>query len=700
MNSRLFAIRKLAILSLFCLIFSPYSFGQNADKFFPAKELTTVGVYYYPEHWDSTQWERDFQNMAKMGFEFTHFAEFAWAQLEPAEGKYDFKWLDRSLQLAAKYNLKVILCTSTATPPVWLVRKHPEVLATDEDGKQMDHGGRQHATFSSNYYRSYSMKMIEELGKRYGKDKRVIGWQLDNEPRKFLDYGKDAPQRFRDWVKQKYKTIDAVNKAWGTNFWSGTYTDFQEINIPLHSQWGMNLHQRLDHLRFADEETASFLDEQALVLRKYTSPDQYITSNYIPMYDVGYIGMSKELDFETYTRYMVYGGDRGVGPKGYRVGEYSRIAMANDFFRPLKGTYGIMELQPGQVNWGSINPQPLPGAMRLWLWHVFAGGSKLTCTYRYRAPLYGYEAYHYGIVGTDGVTPTPGGQEFSQFIQDINTLRKNYDAKAQLPKPYLQRKTGILFNADNVMGINLNKQTTEWNTENHFLKYYKAVKSFGAPVDFVRDTTNFSDYPVLLVPAYQMIDQQMIDKLTRYAENGGNLVMTTRTGLQDRNGHLWEAKFSQPIWKLIGAEIDSYDLLMPHSPDKIKFNNQDYLWTSWGDLLKPNTGTETWATFEGDFYTGTSAIVSRKLGKGTVTYIGVDSKSGDLEKQVLTKLYKQQGIPVENYPEGVMVEYRDGFGIAVNYSEKVYEMNLPANAEIVIGTKAMKTADVLVWKAK
>lgn len=690
--------KKLFILSFCGLIFSLLSVAQSADKFFPAKDLTSVGVYYYPEHWDSTQWDRDFRNMAKMGFEYTHFAEFAWAQLEPEEGRFDFKWLDRSLQLADKYKLKVILCTSTATPPVWLVRKHPDVLATDEDGTQMDHGARQHATFSSNYYRQYSMVLIEQLAKRYGKDRRVIGWQLDNEPRRFLDYGKDAPQRFRDWLIQKYKTIDAVNHAWGTNFWSGTYSGFQEINIPLHKQWGMNLHAQLDHYRFADEETATFLDEQARVLRKYTSPGQYITSNYIPMYDVGYVGMSKELDFVAYTRYMVYGGDRGIGPKGYRVGDYSRIAMANDFFRPLKGTYGVMELQPGQVNWGSINPQPLPGAMRMWLWHVFAGGSKFTCTYRYRAPLYGYEQYHYGIVGTDGVTPTPGGLEFSQFIQEINQLRKIYDAKAHLPKPYLQRKTGILFNADNVMGINLNRQTTEWNTENHFLNYYKAVKSFGAPVDFIRDTTNFVNYPVVLVPAYQMIDQPMIDKLSRYAENGGNLVISCRTGIQDRKGHLWEAKFYQPMWKLIGAEIESYDLLMPHSPGKIRFNNQDYLWTSWGDLLKPNQGTETWATFEGDFYAGTPAVVSHKLGKGTVTYLGVDSKSGDLEKQVLTKLYKQQGIPVENYPEGVLVEYRDGFGVAVNYSDKVYEMNLPADAKILIGTKAIKTADVLVWK--
>jgi len=700
MYSTLFSIRKLTVLSIFGAFLCFSSLAQKADKFFPDKDLTSVGVYYYPEHWDSAQWERDFQNMAKMGFEFTHFAEFAWAQLEPEEGRYDFKWLDRSLQLADKYKLKVILCTSTATPPVWLVRNHPDVLAIEEDGTQMDHGSRQHATFSSNYYRQYSMKMIAELGKRYGKDTRVVGWQLDNEPRRFLDYGKDAAQRFRDWVKQKYKTIDAVNKVWGTNFWSGTYTDFQEINIPKHRQWGMNLHQQLDHYRFADEETATFLDEQARVLRKYTSPDQYITSNYIPMYDVGYVGMSKELDFVAYTRYMVYGGDRGIGPKGYRVGEYSRIAMANDFFRPLKGAYGVMELQPGQVNWGSINPQPLPGAMRMWLWHVFAGGSKFTCTYRYRAPLYGYEQYHYGIVGTDGVTPTPGGLEFSQFIQEINLLRKKYDAKAQLPKPYLQRKTGILINTDNVQGINLNKQTTEWNTEAHFLKYYKAVKSFGTPVDFVRDSTNFANYPVLVVPAYQMIDQPMIDKLTSYAENGGNLVMSCRTGIQDRNGHLWEAKFYQPMWKLIGAEIESYDLLMPHSPDKIRFNNQDYLWTSWGDLLKPNKGTEIWATFEGDFYAGTPAVISRKLGKGTVTYVGVDSKSGDLEKQVLTKLYKQQGIPVENYPEGITIEYRDGFGVAMNYSDKVYEMNLPANTEILIGTKAMKTADVLVWKVK
>ncbi|MEN3322606.1 beta-galactosidase [Mariniflexile soesokkakense] len=685
-------------LTAFFIMLNINCFAQQFDHFFPTKNLTTVGVYYYPEHWNPTQWERDLKNIAEMGYEFTHFGEFAWAQLEPEEGKYDFKWLDTALELAAKYNLKVIMCTSTATPPVWLVRKHPDVLATMEDGSKMDHGSRQHATFSNNYYRSYSMKMIAELAKKYGHDKRVIGWQIDNEPRRSLDYGNDALNRYREWLKEKYKTIDVLNEAWGNNFWSGTYSHFDEINLPLHKQWGMNLHSQLDHYRFADHETASFLDEQAIEIRKYATKNQWITSNYIPMYDVGYVGMSKELDFDCYTRYMVYGSDLGIGSQGYRVGEYSRIAMANDFFRPLKGMYGVMELQPGQVNWGSINPQPLPGTIRMWLWHVFAGGSKFTCTYRYRAPLYGYEQYHYGIVGTDGVTPTTGGKEFNQFINEINKLRKKFNAKVTLPESYLKRKTGVLFNSDNVMGINLNKQTKEWDTEAHFLKYYKAVKSFGAPVDFVRDSTNFSNYPVLIAPAYQMIDQQMIDKLTSYAQNGGNLVLSCRSGIQNRNGHLWEAKFYEPIWKLIGSEIESYDLLMPQSTGKTKFNNQEFEWTSWGDLLKPFKGTETWGTYNSEFYSGTPSIVHYKLDKGTVTYIGVDSKNGDLEKQVLTKLYKQQNIAIENYPEGIMVEYRDGFGIAVNYSDKPYNMNLPQNSEILIGNKTLKTADVLVWK--
>jgi beta-galactosidase len=674
--------------------------AQKARDYFPDNQLITTGVYYYPEHWDSTQWERDLKNMAAMGFEFTHYAEFAWAQLEPEEGKYDFAWLDRAVALAAKYKIKVIMCTSTATPPVWLVRKHPEVLTMDEGGQRMDHGGRQHASFSSTYYRQYALKMIELLAKRYGNDPRIMGWQVDNEPRTFHDYNDDAQKRFREWLKARYGSINALNTAWGTSFWSQTYNDFSQINIPLHSQWGMNYNQRLDHYRFAAEETASFLDDQAKVIKKYISPAQWVTSNYIPNYSCGYIGESKELDFITYTKYMVYGGAMGIGRKGYRLGDPWNIAMSNDFFRPLSPLYGVMELQPGQVNWGSINSQPAPGAVRLWLWHQFAGGSKLACTYRYRAPLVGYEQYHYGIVGPDGVTPTPGGLEYQKFIEETNILRKNYNSKNELPAGYLSRKTAILFNHENIWGLDMNKQTNQWNSMEHFSKYYKTLKSFGAPVDFITDSMDFSKYPVVVAPAYQQIDKALIDKMTAYAKAGGNLILTCRTGYKDREMHLWEARFAAPIYDLIGAEIESYDLPMPHAVDSVVMDHKKYAWKTWGDILKPLQGTTVLGIYEGDYYAGKAAVVTRKLGKGTVTYVGIDSQNGLLEKELLKKLYVQWKIATEQYPDGVLVEYRDGFGIAVNYSDKTYSLAIPAGSNILIGTKDIPTAGVTVWKLK
>ena len=346
------------------------SVKAQTSSWFNDKELTLTGVYYYPEHWDESQWERDFKRMHELGFEFTHFAEFAWAQLEPEEGRYDFAWLDKAVALAAKYDLKVIMCTSTATPPVWMSRKYPEILLKNEDGTVLDHGARQHASFASPLYRELSYKMIEKLAQHYGNDSRIVGWQLDNEPAVQFDYNPKAEQAFRDYLRAKYNhNIQLLNDAWGTAFWSEAYSSFDEITLPKRVQMFMNHHQILDYRRFAAAQTNDFLNEQCLLIRKYAK-NQWITTNYIPNYDEGHIGGSPALDFQSYTRYMVYGDNEGIGRRGYRVGNPLRIAWANDFFRPIQGTYGVMELQPGQVNWGSINPQPLPGAVRLWMWSV------------------------------------------------------------------------------------------------------------------------------------------------------------------------------------------------------------------------------------------------------------------------------------------------------------------------------------------
>ena len=688
---------KKRLLAMVCgCLFCGGIFAQHT--WFNDKDLTLTGAYYYPEHWDESQWERDLKQMHELGFEFTHFAEFAWAQLEPQEGVYDFSWLDRAVALAAKYDLKVVMCTSTATPPVWLSRKYPEILLKSEDGTVQDHGARQHASFASPVYRKLAYRMIEELARHYGNDSRIIGWQLDNEPAVQFDYNQAAEEAFREFLKEKYHyNIQELNAAWGTAFWSEVYSRFEEITLPKTAPMFMNHHQILDYRRFAAKQTNDFLNEQCRLIKKYAK-NQWVTTNYIPDYDKGHIGGSKDLDFVSYTRYMVYGDNEGIGRRGYRVGNPLRIAMANDFFRPVNGTYGVMELQPGQVNWGSINPQPLPGAVRLWLWSVFAGGSDFICTYRYRQPLYGTEQYHYGIVGTDGVTVTPGGREYEQFMKEIRLLRKDYCPKEDKPETYLKRKTAILWNPENYWSIGRQKQNATWNTFAHVDKYYRTLKSYAAPVDFISEEKDFSQYPVMIVPAYQLADKKLVARWKKYVEEGGNLVLTCRTAQKDRFGRLPEAPFGSMIDELTGNHIEFYDLLLSQDPGQVKMDGKVYTWNTWGEILQPGTSNEVWATYTNEFYEGKPAVTFRKLGKGSVTYIGVDSSDGALERQVLDKLYSRLQIEVMNLPYGVTMEYRNGLGIVLNYSDQPYQFALPQGAKVLIGTPNIATAGVLVFK--
>ncbi len=689
-------MKKRLISCLMCLAISfPVIHGQN--EWFKDKDLTLTGAYYYPEHWNENEWERDLKKMHELGFEFTHFAEFAWAQLEPQEGVYDFSWLDKAVALADKYDLKVVMCTSTATPPVWLSRKYPEILLRDEQGNVMDHGARQHASFASPTYRKLAFRMIEALAKHYGNDSRIIGWQLDNEPAVQFDYGKEALDGFRRFLREKYQDdIRKLNEAWGTAFWSQTYSSFDEINLPQFSLMFMNHHQILDYRRFAALQTNEFLDEQCRLIKKYAR-NQWVTTNYIPDYDKGHIGGSKTLDFMSYTRYMVYGDNEGIGRRGFRIGNPLRIAMANDFFRPVTGTYGVMELQPGQVNWGSINPQPYPGAVRLWLWSVFAGGSDFICTYRFRQPLYGTEQYHYGIVGTDGVTVTPGGHEYEQFMREIRGLRPVAREREAKPADYVKRTTAILWNPENYWSIDRQKQNRTWDTFKHVDKYYRALKSYGAPVDFISEEKDFSRYPVLVVPAYQLADEALVKRWKEYVMEGGNLVLTCRTAQKDRMGRLPEAPFGSMISELTGDKIEFYDLLLPDLPGTVRMDDCDYNWNTWGEILMPQSDNEVWATYTQEFYEGKPAVTFRKLGKGTVTYVGVDTTDGTLERKVLDKLYARLGISVMNLPYGVTMEYRNGFGIVLNYADRPYHFELPQGSKVLIGSQDIPTSGVLVF---
>jgi beta-galactosidase len=678
------------------------SLAQSADKFFPKKDLMTIGSYYYPEQWPHAYWARDLKKMGELGFDFTHYGEFAWAFIEPEEGKFDFSWLDEAVELAHKNGIKVIMCTSSPTPPVWLAQKHPEILMVNDNGTTMQHGSRQQISWSSPVYRQYVSKMVEALAKHYTNDNRIWGWQLDNEPSHYgqYDYSEAAEKSFRTWLKNKYQNIDSLNTTWGTAFWSLRYSNFEQIRIPNAKELiaQPNPHAVLDFKRFSSDEVTDFLGMQYQILRKHIPASQWITTNLMPEHAPVEPTRVTNLDFVTYTKYLVAGYDKGIGPQGFRMGSPTSIAYANDLFRSINGTTGVMELQPGQVNWGKFNPQPLAGTVRMWIWHAFAGGNKFVCNYRFKQPLTGGEQYHYGIIGTDGVSVSTSGVEYTQVIKELKSIKPHYDANAKMPVAYASRLTAVLYSPDSRWEEDNQPQTYQWDYMQHLMRYYSGLKQLNAPVDVITEDKDFSKYPVMVAPSYQLLDAKLVERWRKYAENGGHLILTSRTGQKDRNGKLWEMKWAEPIYSLIGAKISFYDLMPDSVKGTIKMSAQTYNWNNWADVIEPNNGTQVWATYTKQFYAGKAAVVNRKLGKGSVTFVGPDTDNGDLEKDVLRRVYQQAGIPVKELPAGVILEWRDGFWVGVNYGERAYNVNVPAGGKVLIGDKVLKPAGVIVWK--
>jgi beta-galactosidase len=302
------------------------------------------------------------------------------------------------------------------------------------------------------------------------------------------------------------------------------------------------------------------------------------------------------------------------------------------------------------------------------------------------------------MVGTDGTTELFGGQQYSQFMKEIRELRKLYKPNLKMPTEYSGRKTAILYNPDNIWETEVQKQTYQWNEVGHITRIYSNLKTLCVPVDIVGEDRDLSAYPVVVAPAYQMVDKELVEKWKKYVENGGHLVLTCRTGLKDRNGHFFEAPWADEIASLIGAKISMYDELSADTKAKVSFNGETYTWNVWGDILEPYFSVETWATYADQFYAGKAAVIHRRTGKGTVTYIGTETTDGKMEKEVLKKVYDAAGITTNEQPEGVMVNWRDGFWVAINYSSSNVKINIPSNAKIIFGSRELGIAGVAVWQ--
>jgi beta-galactosidase len=395
-----------------------------------------------------------------------------------------------------------------------------------------------------------------------------------------------------------------------------------------------------------------------------------------------------------------YLSDEG-GPLAHRLGSGLELAFSQEFAESVNGYTGIMELQPGQINWGVINPQPLPGAVRMWGWHAFGLGDEFVCTYRFRQPLFGGEQTHKGVMETDGVTVARGGKEYVQFIEELQQLTKSGDLKADatMPAALKARKTAFYWEQDNLWSLGNQPHHSDWDSWAHHYTYYQNLKRLGAPVTFISpgEAVDPEEYPFWVVPAAHMIDPSQVQIWEDYARSGGHLILSVRTGTKDNNSHIWEALLQEPIWDLIGARVEYYDHLPAKYPGQVSMEGKTYPWHIWGDVLTPMEGTTVLASHDSEYYKGAPAVVSRDLGAGSVTYTGVWSDNWELEYEVLRKVFGKAGAEILNLPPYVFTEWRDGVYIAVNYSSKAVEAPVPDGADVLLGGRRLEPGGVTVW---
>ncbi len=659
-----------------------------------------IGTYYYPEQWPRAQWERDFDKIASMGLKIVHMAEFAWYALEPTRGDYQMDWLDDCVRMCRERDLDVILCTPTAAPPIWLSEEYPEVLPLNEHGTRGRHGGRRHYTPTSPRFQEAAYNITKAMADRFGRDKSVIGWQIDNELSGAFDQSEHTHAAFRKWLEHKYTTIENLNAAWGNQFWNQYYQSFDQILMPVSRdpRYG-NPHHCLDASRFWSSVWAEFVQLQATVLDASFGNvvrKPFVTTNFMPfMPDCDPHDMRESLTLYSWDTYPVSGFGANHKDDNYRSGDPATMQFTHDLMASYNGRWALMEVQPGQINWSGYPVLPPPGTIRLFLWTAIAHGCEFITVYRFRQPRFGVEMWHDGLIELDGVTPSKGGEQFAQVAREAKQLWGDTHPTSTASD---QPVAGLVYEFDQRWLFDSLGQAKRWNYPELICQYHQALSRLGYRVRIINPGEAYPvECKIIVAPAVQMMEVDMRSRMESYVKQGGHLLLTCRSGLQDRTGTFHELRYGDFIRDLIGARITQYDSLPEATFGKVDLDGTSYEWGVWGDQLEPQKGTEAWAKYTTQFYAGAAAITHRKAGSGSVTYNGV---YGDREfaAAVVAKLSRTIGQNATLLGPRLRVVHRDGYAICLNYADQPAQAPAPAGAKFVIGERTVPPSGVSVWK--
>jgi beta-galactosidase len=610
-----------------------------------------LGCCYYPEHWPEEWWAEDARRMREMGLSLVRIGEFAWSRIEPEPGHYDWGWLDRAIDTLHAAGLKVILGTPTATPPKWLVDRMPDMVAIDEKGRPRGFGSRRHYCFSHEGYRTECRRIVTALAERYGRHPAIAMWQTDNEygcHDTVLSFSAAAASAFRGWLAARYGTVAALNAAWGNVFWSMEYRSFAEVDPPHLTVTEANPAHWLDYRRFASDQVASFNREQVDIIRRL-SPGVDITHNFMGFFtEFDHHAVGRDIDVATWDSYPLGFLEQfwfsSEEKRAYlRQGHPDIAAFHHDLYRGCSnGRWGVMEQQPGPVNWARFNPAPLPGMVALWTLEACAHGAELTSYFRWRQAPFAQEQMHAGLLRPDS-SEAEAADEVRQAAAVLGGIGPQACATAPV---------ALVFSYEAAWVIGIQPQGQSFRYLELVFETYSALRARGLDVDIVAPDADLTGYRMVLVPTLPIVPEGFAERL---AALECPVLLGPRSGSKTASFAIPEGLAPGALRSLTGVTVTRVESLR----DGVAESAEGFAVTRWREDLVGDLAPEL-------VDDAGRAVVSYKDG---VRYCAVWPDRA-LLAVLVERMASEAGVALLDCPEGIRVRRSEAQVFTFNYAAK------------------------------
>jgi beta-galactosidase len=581
----------------------------------PVVPKVPFGGDYNPEQWPEEVWSQDYHLFDAAGIDTVTLGVFDWALIQPAPDVYDFRLLDRIVERATAEGRSICLATGTGAHPAWLARGHPEVTRTDFEGRRHRFGQRHNSCPNSPVFRELSAELARRIARRYAGNPSIVAWHVGNEYGGAC-YCELCGAGFRDWLRKRYTSLEALNAAWYTTFWSHTFTDWDEIEPPsaLTEHWRGPQHTAfqgvtLDYRRFmSDAMLANFLDEKAAI--RESSPDVPVTTNFMGMYQpIDYHRWAPHLDFASWDNYPPDDTSQ------------VRMALTHDLMRGLKDgqPFWLMEQTPSMTASRDVNPLKPPGVMRLWSWQALAHGADGVLFFQMRASRGACEKYHGAVIGHAGRPDTRVFREVARLGAELGRLG-GATLGARTPA-----QVALLFDWDSWWALEMSDGPSRLvRYQQTVLAYYTALWEAGVDVDVVPVTADLTQYHVVVAPVLHMFKGDLARRLEDVAARGGSVVATFLSGRVDEDDNAFLTDVPGPLAPLMGVRVDEWDARGPEVVNPVHLETVDAQLDAESRLLFELVipeGAEVIGTYQADFYAGTPAVTRNRFGAGHGWYV-------------------------------------------------------------------------------